>query len=401
MKLYTYYEGVELHRDEKIIFAKFLVPHRVLSTCRSSGGGLRDDLDYLYNHQSCEPAGHHMSAALHAAAVHRPDAYRRVVSAQHGLPPEKCATLGTAANMHDAAIAQRSYGDLDVIAICTGGVETNAGRAGDPAAYHQSGGEYEMLMPPQEPSQTPKPEHGTINTMLLISQEVTRGAMVQAVITATEAKTAALQELSAPSRYSDGLATGTGTDQIGLAARLGTPHPLTDAGKHSKLGELIGRAVHDAVRQTLALQNGLTPEYQRSVLRLLERFGATHDALRDGISAHLSAELSDLLAKNFTGVLKDPLTVAAVAALVHLRDQLVWGILPPGCLPEIMTLYGAQIAAAAAGKFARVPVYQDTLGGENMELDNPTFLTFIARALALGFSEKWTWPELTDDEETA
>ena len=50
--------------------------------------------------------------------------------------------------------------------------------------------------------------------MLPVNQELTEGAMVRVIITATEAKTAASNELSVGSRYSDDLATGTCTDQI-------------------------------------------------------------------------------------------------------------------------------------------------------------------------------------------
>ncbi len=50
MLLERYYNGVEIHRADKIIYARFLSPHRVISTCRSSAGGLRDDLEYLYRH---------------------------------------------------------------------------------------------------------------------------------------------------------------------------------------------------------------------------------------------------------------------------------------------------------------------------------------------------------------
>ena len=61
MILGTYYKGVEIHREERIIYARFLVPHRVISTCPAAGG-VRDDLDYLYNHQSCEPVSHDPAA---------------------------------------------------------------------------------------------------------------------------------------------------------------------------------------------------------------------------------------------------------------------------------------------------------------------------------------------------
>ena len=52
MVLEKYYDGIEIHREEKIIYAKFLSPHRVISTDRITGG-LSDELEYIYNHQSC------------------------------------------------------------------------------------------------------------------------------------------------------------------------------------------------------------------------------------------------------------------------------------------------------------------------------------------------------------
>jgi hypothetical protein len=57
MLLDTHYDGVKLYREEKIVYARFPAPHRVISTCPVAGG-LRDDLTFLYNHQSCEPNRH-------------------------------------------------------------------------------------------------------------------------------------------------------------------------------------------------------------------------------------------------------------------------------------------------------------------------------------------------------
>ncbi len=48
MLLGVFYDGVEIHREEKIIFGKFLAPHRVISTC-GAAGGIRDDLACIYN----------------------------------------------------------------------------------------------------------------------------------------------------------------------------------------------------------------------------------------------------------------------------------------------------------------------------------------------------------------
>lgn len=379
MLLGAYYNGVELHRAEKIIYTRFLTPHRVISTCRSSAGGLRDDLEYLYNHQSCEPNGHNLSVELHRIAINQPDAYREHIATRHGLPAALCATMGTAANMQAAAIAHETFRDLEVVAICTGGVETNAGRAGDPASYHEEDGDYVTLSTPHA---------GTIVILLCISHELAPGTMVEAVTMTTEAKTATLQELNIPSCYSDGLATGTGTDQVGIAARLGGI-PLRGAQKHTKLGELIGRAVQTALRETLSRQNGLTPVGQCRSLALLRRLGAHEAGLSAAICAYLGHDDAALLQRNLHVVLNDPPTVAAVAALLHLRDQFRWGVLPASCLPEVLTTYAAQIAAAVAGRPQRLPAYQEALAATPVALTPEVVLDLVARAFALGFSEKW------------
>ena len=47
---------------------------------------------------------------------------------------------------------------------------------------------------------------------------------------------------------------------------------MEGAGKHSKLGELIGKTVKNAVKKALAKQSGLTPAKQHDVFRRLKRF---------------------------------------------------------------------------------------------------------------------------------
>ncbi len=380
MLLGTYYNSVEIYREEKIVHARFLVPHRVISTCHAAGG-LRDDLTFLYNHQSCEPSGH--NRPIHRLVSQDPLAYRKVICCRYGLPDQECATLGTAANMRYAAIQQANFRDLEVVALCTGGVETNAGRAGDPASVYETNGAFERV------GEQKHVTHGTINTLLFISRELTPGAMVRAVMTATEAKTAALQELSVNSRYSDGLATGTGTDQIGIAARLHTGTPLTGAGKHCVLGELIGKTVHDAVCATLGLQNGLTPERQRSAVIHLERFGTTGPLLLEKIESHLNEADAALLRNNFEGVERDPFVVAAVAAIAHIRDKVSWGIIPSSCVPELWATYGAQIAAAVSGDYTRLDAYRQVLANKRYAFNNSDLIHLVAHAMALGFQEKW------------
>jgi len=379
MKLGTYGDA-EVHRNEKIVIVKFKKAHRVISTCRANGG-LHDDVDCMFNHQSCEPTAHHRSSLK--AVTQTPALYLEQLCQTHDLP-ERTISLGTAANMNYAVIESERFRDLEVVALATGGVETNAGRAGDPASVWEKNGSYEPLVTNgREP-------HGTINTMVLINQELSKGAMVRTVMTATEAKTAVLQELGVNSRYSDRLATGTGTDQIAVSCPLTGEAPLTSAGKHSKLGELIGKSVSRAIRKTLGLQNSLTPANQRSIKVHIERLGATKDTIQAGIARHLPESLSAVFAKNFEGLNRDPLAVAAVCSLVHVRDKIGWGILPESCMKEILTQQGAMLAASISQKINRTPDYYNQLSNEPLSLDNNSVLDFIYKSCAIGYEEKWT-----------
>lgn len=375
------YTGLEIYREDKMIYAKFTVPHRVLSTCRAAGG-LRDDLEYVYNHQSCEPAGH---SHMHAAGLWRdPLAYRQLTSDRYGLPAEACATMGTAANMHHAAFVREAFRDLQVVAVVTGGVEANAGRAGDPAAVFETPDGFEKLPPAED-----MPGPGTINTMIFINHPLIPGAMAGVIMTATEAKSAALQELAVNSRYSEGLATGTGTDQIVVAAMQTEARPLTSAGKHTKLGELIGRAVLAAVKQTLGNQNRLTPAGQCSAKIHLERFGINREGMLETVCRYLDQDRAALMRDNFTGIERDPVTVAAVAAMAHLKDKFAWGVLPAACWSEVMGAYAAQVACAVCGDYDRLADYRNSLAPVKAEMDNRAFVDLVCRALALGFGHKW------------
>jgi len=125
-----------------------------------------------------------------------------------------------------------SFGTRQVLAVatvCTAGV-SNACSAGSIVAAHKS-----MAMP------------GTINIVVLIDGNLTEAAMVNAVITATEAKTMAL--FQAGIRMPDGaMATGTTTDAIVIAC-TGRGEPLPYAGAATDLGSLVGRTVYRAVAQ--------------------------------------------------------------------------------------------------------------------------------------------------------
>ena len=169
--------------------------------------------------------------------------YHRAVCRELDLDPDCVATMGTAANMNYAAAIQRGQDDMLVTAVVTAGVQGNAACAGDPTTWSET---------PQGCSE-PVLSAGTINVQLLLNCPVTEGALARAVVTMTEAKTAALQQLAVRSRYSPDLATGTTTDQFCLAAPLRDQPPRRFTSTGIKLGEYIGLAVRDATAGSPAL----------------------------------------------------------------------------------------------------------------------------------------------------
>jgi adenosylcobinamide hydrolase len=86
---------------------------------------------------------------------------------------------------------------------------------------------------------------GTINMIFLIDGRLTPAAMVNAVITATEAKTDVLlqRSISTPEGRP---ATGTSTDAIVIAC-TGRGQPLPYAGPATEVGWLIGRCVREGL----------------------------------------------------------------------------------------------------------------------------------------------------------
>ena len=80
--------------------------------------------------------------------------------------------------------------------------------------------------------------------------------MARAIITATEAKAAAFEDLRVPSTYTKGVqATGTGTDSMIVVSGTSGPR-VTYPGGHSRIGELMGKAVYEAVVEALGKQDG-------------------------------------------------------------------------------------------------------------------------------------------------
>lgn len=170
-----------------------------------------------------------------------------------GIGGKDIAMMATAADMDNLGVSTKTYGPFTVVALVTAGARGNALRTGTDEGIH-----IEPDPAFQKPSQTSPPEAGTVNIMILNNAKLTDGAMVRAVITATEAKTAAFEDLKVPSTYTKSVqATGTGTDSVIIVSGVSGPL-VTYPGGHSRIGELMGKAVYEAVVEALGKQNGFT-----------------------------------------------------------------------------------------------------------------------------------------------
>lgn len=87
---------------------------------------------------------------------------------------------------------------------------------------------------------------GTINVLVQLSHALDEAGLAEALAVAVEARTAAVMDGRVPSRRSNELATGTGTDCIVVAAPEAGP-ALRWVGKHTVAGALIGGVVREAV----------------------------------------------------------------------------------------------------------------------------------------------------------
>lgn len=121
--------------------------------------------------------------------------------------------------------------DLSVRSIATVGMG-NALRVGDP---------------PSEGFRV-----GTINLLCAISAPLTENAFLEAMSIVVEARTLGVLESGIPSNQTGFPATGTGTDCVVVAAPAQSVlPPLEYAGKHTRVGSLMGQSVLEAVRAGL------------------------------------------------------------------------------------------------------------------------------------------------------
>jgi adenosylcobinamide hydrolase len=361
-----------IRRGGRFVVADLLEAHRTITTSVKNGGQ-SDTVRHLVNHQSCEGAGH--DARFHVITGLGQEAYHDTVCDELGLGSTETAVMGTAANMNYVAVATETDADLEITAVVTAGVQTNAVCAGDPASWRET---------PEGISKVAAVA-GTINTMLLVNRPMTAPALARAIVTMTEGKSAALQRLAVPSCYSSDLATGTGTDQFCVAAPLAGDKPLTSTSPHMKAGELIGLSVRRATVEALRWQNGLEASLTRGLFHSLGRYGLKESGVFEELAPLLAPADLELLRKNSKAAFFEPLVGAAGHALATVLDRTRHGTVPASTARDAMIQQAATLASSLAAKPDAWPAFRAQL--HLVKDTDPKAL--VLAAIALGWKAKW------------
>lgn len=281
------------------IFIKFFNKRNTLSNSVLNGG-IHNDLKFVFNH-------HLSQDNIDYLENHDLDDYLVDLCSDYNIDPLKSTGLVTLALMKNLSIVTKKYKQLEVTAISTAGVRVNAVCAGDDASYYEENGEFHF---------------GTINTILLINSKLNDNVLTEAFMVAIEAKSVALNNLKIPSQFSNNFATGTGTDGLVIASNLDSSNLITNAGKHSKLGELIGKTMVESIHVAIKKQVWITPSSQSNVLVLLNRYKLDINEFYDSLNQDKHVFISQLKIDS-----KIQENIAITSSILNLFDDVEKGIL--------------------------------------------------------------------------
>lgn len=185
-------------------------------------GGVRQGVSHIVNHHTEGPAPQEPPSKTLGRIVERLGLRGTVIG------------LMTGADVRLHSFSEASYRDLQAVALATAGCN-NLATVGERGNFIE--GESSPL------------RIGTINLIVAVNYRFTREGMLEALAISTEAKVKAIQEAGLVSRQTSEPATGTGTDCVAIAC--GSERRYQFCGKHTKWGEMIGRASLEAVRSAL------------------------------------------------------------------------------------------------------------------------------------------------------
>ncbi|MBR6205430.1 MAG: adenosylcobinamide amidohydrolase [Candidatus Methanomethylophilaceae archaeon] len=161
-------------------------------------------------------------------------------------------------------------------------------------------------------------DRGEVSLILFLGASFSVSSMARAGITSMEAITAAIQDLGL--RTADGRC-GSGARNLRMAIVSDTDSELRlrGTGKHSRMGEAIGKTVYQAVLDS-ATKNGVKPQ---NVLGTLLSKGFSEEYVRSRFPSS-SERCHDVMG----GLDSDDSIAIPFSSLALLDDEIGWGLIP-------------------------------------------------------------------------
>ncbi len=315
-------KGIRLIQRDNILVVLSEAPLKTVSSAFHNGGGLKETQAIL----NIEVPRSYGNVKLHMD----PEAFIAETARKLNLKGDFVAMI-TAACVNLFSIASKREDEIGVSVMATA-----ADNAGNTCDHAESAG---------EKIQAEVTDAGTINVIVIIDGNPTEACLVSSIITATEAKTAALLELDIRSRYSGEPATGTITDAV-VCACTGSGEQILFGGPASKLGQLVSSCTRQAVKEAVLKGPECSPT--RS---LLDRLVARHLSIEK-----MALELSKIntlnmgkeqLTATISAIVDNhPLSAVTLLAAVKLDEDVESGLLPPqlGEVEALAKRFGDQAA---------------------------------------------------------
>ncbi|MEM2099156.1 MAG: adenosylcobinamide amidohydrolase [Candidatus Bathyarchaeia archaeon] len=297
-------ENVKLILKRNVLGVVSGIPLSTVSSAFHNGGGLKKTKVIL----NVEVPKTYGDRCLHDD----PEAFILKFANEFGVTGDFIGMI-TAAAVENFSLVSKREGDLAVSVIATA-----ADNEGHTCNHAESAGEKIEI---QE-------NNGTINIIVLVDGNPTESCLVSLIITATEAKMAALKELDIRSRYSGDEATGTITDAI-VVAETNRGAPVVYGGPASPLGQLVGYCTRKAVKEAVMKANECMPN--RSIFdRLRERHLSIEKmAFELSKAKDINASEKGLVNLLMRVLRNDPLYASVVLAAANIDDEVAKGLIPP------------------------------------------------------------------------
>ncbi|WP_304511643.1 adenosylcobinamide amidohydrolase, partial [Desulfobacula sp.] len=277
----------------KTLIIDFKSPQPIVSTLE----GERDNITSIGNHYIPPPTW----SLVHERGIEHT---RSSILNAIRRPEQTTSFLITGADMDNLSIQTQAYKDMKAYALVTAGVMGNAVRMSkDVGAFY---------------------EPGTINIIVLTNMKLSKRAMTRAIISATESKTAALEDMDIRSSYTPLInkATGTGTDNILVVQGSGLK--IENTGGHTKMGELIAKAVYAGVTEAVLKQNGIIAK--RNIFQRLKERNIDPYQLVSVSTCECQGNRSDLAAMA-ERLLLEPEYAAFIEASLAISDEYEKGLI--------------------------------------------------------------------------